>query len=201
MQQIQLVNVINPKISPIWFYLKFTLCGEATCIVERTKKTPSGGKVMTLLRRLRSTSMTCKTSPARVPNTGAFWMMNSCSFSVVHRSLHVAEREVPVVTLPLPSSAKASMALMIEARLVGSFWVLRPRSWSAMRSRRCCLARRDWAVTEEQVILARREEWKGMVRKGRHVAMWMVRSEEAESLRGRVMVLKALRFQVHGCGW
>ncbi|KAL6138116.1 hypothetical protein ACLB2K_063402 [Fragaria x ananassa] len=45
---------------------------------------------------------------------------NSCSFAVVHSSLHVAERSLPVVTVLLPRSAKAYMAVMMEARLAGS---------------------------------------------------------------------------------
>jgi len=139
-------------LSPI-IHLKFTLCGDATSILDRTKKTPSGGNVMTLLSVPFRTSMTCNTSPARVPNKGAFSMMKSCSFSVVHSSRHVADRESPVVTEPAPTTAIASMASTIAARFTGSLCVRRPRSWSAMRARRCSLADRDWVVTEEQVNL------------------------------------------------
>lgn len=124
-------------------HLKFTLCGEAISIFDRTKKTPSGGKVMTLLSSFWSTSMTCKTSPARVPNKWAFSMMKSCSFSVVQSSLHVAESVVPVVTESLPKAARASMALTIESRFVGFLWVLRPRSSSDIRLRSSCLASLD----------------------------------------------------------
>lgn len=62
------------------------------------------------------------------------------------------ERESPVVTEPAPRAANSSIAVIIEARLVGLFWVLRPRSWSEMRERRCSLAGFDWAVTEEEVM-------------------------------------------------
>lgn len=134
-------------------HLKFTLCGDAISIPDRTKKTPSGGKVMTLLRVLFRTSMTCNTSPARVPTNGAFSMMKSCSFSVVQSNLHVPERESPVVTVPAPREAIAVMASTIDFRFNGSFCVLSPRSWSEMRARRCSLADRDWAVTEKQVNL------------------------------------------------
>lgn len=121
-------------------HLKLTLCGEEMSISERTKKTPSGGKVITLLSVPFLTSITCSTSPARVPNNPAFSTMNSCSFSVVQRSLHVAESESPVVTELLPITAMASMAFTIASRLTASFWVLRPRSWSEMRSIRFRLA-------------------------------------------------------------
>lgn len=121
--------------------LKLTLCGEEMSISERTKKTPSGGKVMTLLSVPFLTSITCSTSPARVPNNPAFSMMNSCSFSVVHSSLHVADSESPVVTELPPITAMASMAFTIASRFTASFWVLRPRSWSEMRSIRFRLAR------------------------------------------------------------
>lgn len=135
-------------------HLKFTLCGDAISILDRTKKTPSGGNVITLLRVLPRTSMTCNTSPARVPNKGAFSTMKSCSFSVVQSSRQVPERESPVVTEPAPRAAIASIASTIDARLAGSLCVLRPRSWSEMRARRWSLAEdRDWAVTEEQVNL------------------------------------------------
>lgn len=78
-------------------------------------------------------------------------MMKSCSFSVVHSSLHVADSEGPVVTLSVPSTAMESMALIISESFEGSVWVLRPRSWSEMRSRRFCLAERDWSVRDERV--------------------------------------------------
>ena len=162
------ISTKQTNISTIWNsgkcnkekkYLKFTLCGEAISISERTKKTPSGGKVMTLLRVLLSTSMTCKTSPARVPNKPAFSTMNSCSFSVVHSNRHVAESVPPVVTVSRPWNAKSSMASMIEARFEGFFCVLRPRSWSEMSVRRLRLADWDWAVRDEQVILVAKLWW------------------------------------------
>ena len=147
---------------------------------------------MTLLRVLFSTSMTCKTSPAAVPNKRAFSTMKSCSFSVVQSIRHVAEREPPVVTVSLPSTAKASMASTMEARLGGSRWVLRPRSWSEMSERRWRLADWDWAVREEEeeqvVILVWRclgefGFWglEGMGRR-RHVAMVRSVKEVALSL-------------------
>jgi len=108
---------------------------------------------MTLLSALFRTSMTCNTSPARVPNKGDFSMMKSCSFSVVHSNRHVADRESSVVTEPAPTAAIASMASTIAARFAGSLCVRRPRSWLAMRARRWSLADRDWVVTEEQVNL------------------------------------------------
>lgn len=125
-------------------------------MLDLTKKTPSGGKVITLLRTFFSTSITCRTSPVCVPNKWAFSMMNSCSFSVVQSKRHVADSESPVVTISLPRTAISSIALMIEDRLLGSFWVLSPRSWSAMRFRSSCLADCDWLVVDEHVIL---EAW------------------------------------------
>lgn len=80
-------------------------------------------------------------------------MIKSCSFSVVQSNRQVAESESSVVTVSLPRSAIASMAWIIEDLLTGSFWVLRPRCWSEIRVRRCCLADCDWVVIDEQVIL------------------------------------------------
>lgn len=71
----------------------------------------------------------------------------------------MAESESPVVAISLPRTAITSMALMIEARLLGSFWVLSPRSWSEMRFRSSCLANCVWAVTDEHVILELRARW------------------------------------------
>lgn len=79
-------------------YLKLTLWGGAASMEDRTKKTPEGGKVITLFSDLFSTSMTWRTSPVRVPKRGAFLMMKSCSFSVVQSIRHVPERDEPVVT-------------------------------------------------------------------------------------------------------
>jgi len=108
---------------------------------------------MTLLSVLFRTSMACNTSPARVLNKGDFSMTKSSSFSVVHSSRHVADKESSVVTEPAPTAAIVSMASTISASLAGSLCVRRPRSWSAMRARRWSLADRDWVVTEEQVNL------------------------------------------------
>lgn len=98
---------------------------------------------MTLFNLLFSTSITCNTSPASVPNKPAFLTIKSCSFSVVHNIRHVADSDFPVVIESSPSEPSVSMADMISARLDGSDWVLRPRSWSAMRPRRSDLARAD----------------------------------------------------------
>lgn len=135
--------------------LKLTLCGEAIWISERTKKTPSGGKVMTLLRIRFCTSITCKTSPALVPNKPAFSMMKSCSFSVVQRSLHVADRESLVVMELRPITAMDSMAFTIASRFVASFWVLTPRSSLEISSSRFRLAARC-AKKIEQLVVPRR---------------------------------------------
>ena len=62
------------------------------------------------------------------------------SFSVVHSSLHVADSESPVVTELPPITAMASMAFTIASCFMASFWVLRPWSWSEMRSIRFRLA-------------------------------------------------------------
>lgn len=66
----------------------------------------------------------------------------------------MADREVPVVTVPQPSAATSSIALIMEESVLGSFWVLRPRSWSAMRLRSRLLGEADCAAEmEEQVIV------------------------------------------------
>lgn len=132
--------------------LKLTLCGEAISISERTKKTPSGGKVMTLLRIRLFTSITCKTSPAVVPNKPAFSMMNSCSFSVVHRSRQVEDRDSPVVMELRPITAMDSMASTIASRFVASFWVLTPRSSSEISSSSFRLARCAGFAKIEQLV-------------------------------------------------
>lgn len=124
-------------------YLKLTLWGGSVSIVDRTKNTPEGGNVMTLFSLLFSTSITCNTSPASVPNKPAFFTIKSCSFSVVHSIRHVADSDLPVVTEPSASNASVSMADMISARLDGSDCVLRPRSWSEIKLRRSDLARAD----------------------------------------------------------
>lgn len=86
----------------------------------------------------------------------------------------MAESESPVVTVSFAREARASIALTIEARLVESFWVLRPRSWSETRLRRSPLANCDCSAMDEHVILKVRElgfeDLKGMGRR-RHVAM------------------------------
>lgn len=68
---------------------------------------------MTLFRDLFSTSITCKTSPALVPEMDAFFKIKSSSFSVVHSNRQVSEREEPVVMVWRPTLATASMAWMI----------------------------------------------------------------------------------------
>lgn len=143
-------------------YLKLTRCDDAISMVDRTKKTPSGGKVMTLFKDLFSTSITCKTSPALVPKTGAFLMMKSCSFSVVHSNRQVAEREEPVVMVSRPTSATASIAWIILSSFSGSDWVFSPRSWSEMMLRRWFLAEkaRDWSMSEDRVEVTRIWRWR-----------------------------------------
>lgn len=114
---------------------------------DRTKKTPSGGNVMTLFKTPLPTSMTWRTSPAAVPKRPAFLMMKSCSFSVVHSIRQVAERAGPVVMVPALRTARSSIAWMISARLEGLDWVLIPRSWSEIRDSSRDLGRRG-AVEE-----------------------------------------------------
>ena len=102
---------------------------------------------MTLLSVPFLTSITCSTSPARVPTIPAFSMMNNCSFSVVHSRLHMADSESPVVTeLPSitasPDHRHGLDGIHDRVSLHGVFLgVLRPRSWQEMRSIRFRLAR------------------------------------------------------------
>lgn len=143
-------------------YLKSTLWVEAISILDLTKKTPEGGKVMTLLSFKLPTSITWRTSPTLVPKKLAFFMMKSCSFSVVQSIRQVPERESSVVIKSLPISARDSIASIIWDRILGFCWDLIPRSWSEMRLRRWVLGETDWDWDEEREKLGICWEFEGL---------------------------------------
>lgn len=165
-------------------YLKFIRWGEATSRLDLTKKTPSGGNVITLFNTLFCTSITCKTSPVSVPKNPAFLMIKSCSFSVVHNSRHVPDKDSLVVTAPRPCTAISSMVSMIWESILGSFWVVRPLFWLEMRERRV-------------VLEVESEEWRWVV----SLVMWGLGVREVKGLKMEGKVGDVVAMEIDQCGW
>mmetsp|Transcript_9144 Transcript_9144/g.20779 ORF Transcript_9144/g.20779 Transcript_9144/m.20779 type:complete len:243 (+) Transcript_9144:1335-2063(+) len=80
----------SPTTSFAWLNLKLRrmLLLSSVWSDELTWNRPAGGNVMTFCRRFASSSITCHTSPASVPNSAAFFKMKSVSCSDVNVSFH-----------------------------------------------------------------------------------------------------------------